>query len=116
MNPQEIKKRLALEIVTRFHGEEAAARAPKSAGNLLAPGEMPEDIPEVELQGGPLPIAAVLNQAGLVKNAAGARDVLQRGVVYVDGVAVTAEWQQKPGETHVIQAGKKAIARVLLKK
>ncbi len=116
LNPQEIKKRLALEIVTRFHGEEAAARAPKSAGNLLAPGEMPEDIPEVELQGGPLPIAAVLNQAGLVKNAAGARDVLQRGVVYVDGVAVTAEWQQKPGETHVIQAGKKAIARVLLKK
>ncbi len=116
LNPQEVKKRLALEIVARFHGEDAAARAPKSAGNLLAPGEIPEDIRVVELQGGPLPIAAVLNQAELVKNSAGARDVLQRGVVYVDGVVVNADWQHQPGATHVIQAGKKAIARVLLKK
>ena len=61
-----------------------------------------------------LPISAVLNRAGLVKNAAGAKDVLSRGVVFVDGQAVGVDFRLKLSESRVIQAGKKAIARVVL--
>ena len=47
-NPRDIKIKLAEEIVARFHGE-AAASAHKSAGNRLKEGELPEDLPEIEL-------------------------------------------------------------------
>ena len=117
-NPQEIKKIFAEEIITRFHSAEAAANAHKGAGNSLKHGEIPEDVPEVviTLEEGvtDLPISAVLNRAGLVKNAAGAKDVLSRGVVFVDGQAVGVDFRLKLAESRVIQAGKKAIARVIL--
>ena len=117
-NPQDIKKIFAEEIITRFHSAEAAANAHKGAGNSLKHGEIPDDVPEVivKLEEGvtDLPISAVLNRAGLVKNAAGAKDVLSRGVVFVDGRAVGVDFRIKLSESRVVQAGKKAIARVVL--
>ncbi|HCE9348465.1 TPA: tyrosine--tRNA ligase [Pseudomonas aeruginosa] len=115
-NPRDIKIKLAEEIVARFHGEEAAASAHKSAGNRLKDGELPEDLPEIELSSPEdMPIASVLNKAGLVKNAAAARDLLGAGSVKVDGRVVDRTFMLALGETRVFQAGKKAFARITLK-
>ncbi|HDY6077227.1 tyrosine--tRNA ligase [Pseudomonas aeruginosa] len=115
-NPRDIKIKLAEEIVARFHGEEAAASAHKSAGNRLKEGELPEDLPEIELSSPEdMPVASVLNKAGLVKNAAAARDLLGAGSVKVDGQVVDRTFMLALGETHVFQAGKKAFARITLK-
>lgn len=116
-NPQDYKKLLAEEIITRFHDEEAARTAHRSAGNRVALGEIPENVPDVpvSLDGqADLPIATVLRLAGLVKNGAAARDVLARGAVYIDGQALAGDRTFKEGDTCVIQAGKKKIARVLI--
>ncbi|MNE81589.1 Tyrosine--tRNA ligase [compost metagenome] len=114
-NPRDIKIKLAEEIVARFHGEEAAASAHKSAGNRLKEGELPEDLPEVEVASTEdLPIGAVLNKAGLVKNSAVARDLLASGGVKVDGHVVDRSFVFKLGATHVCQAGRKTFARVSL--
>ncbi|PXZ85223.1 tyrosine--tRNA ligase, partial [Pseudomonas aeruginosa] len=108
-NPRDIKIKLAEEIVARFHGEEAAASAHKSAGNRLKEGELPEDLPEIELSSPEdMPVASVLNKAGLVKNAAAARDLLGVGSVKVDGQVVDRTFMLALGETRVFQAGKKA--------
>ncbi|SDW90556.1 tyrosine--tRNA ligase [Marinobacter mobilis] len=116
-NPQDYKKILAEEIITRFHGEEAAASAHKSAGNRVALGEIPENVPTVEVsldgQSG-LPVAAVLRLAGLVKNGAAARDVLGRGAVFIDGAQLEGNREFALGDEAVIQAGKKKIARILI--
>ena len=115
-NPRDIKIKLAEEIVARFHGEDAAASAHRSAGNRMKDGELPEDLPEVELSAAEdMPIAALLNKAGLVKNAAMARDLLSSGGVRVDGEVVDRAFIYKLGATHVCQAGKKAFARIHLK-
>ncbi|MDO4894902.1 tyrosine--tRNA ligase [Moraxella sp.] len=113
-NPQEIKKILAHELIERFHGAEAATNAHKSAGNRLADGELPVDLPEVSLtiDGDKLFIAQLLNQAGLVKNSAAAKDALKNGSVKVDGQVVDASFALEKGQTVVVQAGKKAYARV----
>ncbi|MCF6781427.1 tyrosine--tRNA ligase [Stutzerimonas stutzeri] len=114
-NPRDIKIKLAEEIVARFHGEEAAATAHRSAGNRMKEGELPEDIPEIELRSpDDMPIASVLNRAGLVKNAAVARDLLGSGGVRVDGEVVDRSFMFKLGATHVCQAGKKAFGRISL--
>lgn len=117
-NPQPIKIMLAEEIVERFHGKEAAENAHKGAGNTLKAGEIPEDLPEIEVSTdgqAELPISAVLRMAKLVANSNAARDVLGRGAVYVDGQSCEPGLKLAAGSNVVIQAGKKKIARVILK-
>ncbi len=115
-NPRDIKIKLAEEIVARFHGEEAAANAHRAAGNRMKDGELPDDLPEIELTAAEdMPISAVLNKAGLVKNSAVARDLLGSGGVRIDGEVVDRTFIYALGATHVCQAGKKAFARITLK-
>lgn len=114
-NPQEIKRILALELIERFHDKESADNAHKSAGNRLADGELPVDLPEVSLSLNgqeKLFITQALNQASLAKNSAQAKDMLSRGAVKVDGQVVDGSFALESGQTVVIQAGKKAYARV----
>jgi tyrosyl-tRNA synthetase len=115
-NPQEVKKILALELVERFHGAEAAANAHKGAGNLITEGELPEGTPEITISlaefGGELFITSILREAGLVKNSAQAKDALGRGAVKVDWQPVDTSYSVKEKSTLIVQASKKAIAKV----
>lgn len=116
-NPQELKKILALELIERFHDKDAADNAHKSAGNRLADGELPVDLPEISLSlngQDKLFITQILNQASLAKNSAQAKDMLSRGAVKVDGQVVDASFALSVGQTVVVQAGKKAFARVMI--
>ncbi len=116
-NPQDYKKLLAEEIITRFHDEEAARTAHNSAGNRVALGEIPENVPaiEVSLEGkAEIPMAAVLRLADLVKNGDSARYVLKLGAVFVDGEKFDGSRMFVEGDDCVIQAGRKKIARVLI--
>lgn len=116
-NPRDVKIKLAEELVARFHGEEAAASAHRSAGNRLKEGELPEDLPEISLQADEdMPVAAVLNRAGMVKNAAAARDLLSAGSVKVDGDVVDRDFVFSLGCSYVCQAGKKKFARIRIEK
>lgn len=117
-NPQEAKKLLAEEIVTRFHSAEAAAAAPQAAGNVLRMGDIPADVPDVDVvmeSDEPIYLVAILNRAGLVRNSAAAKDVVTRKAVYIDGQPAIDGFSMKRGDSCVIQAGKKAIARVTLR-
>ncbi|GGY83241.1 tyrosine--tRNA ligase [Marinobacter zhanjiangensis] len=115
-NPQDYKKILAEEIITRFHDEQAAASAHKSAGNRVGLGEIPENVPEVSVALGDrseVHIVSLLKEAGLAQGKA-AKDVFARGAVYVDGQQLKDERMFQAGEDVVVQAGKKKIARVLI--
>lgn len=115
-NPRDIKILLAEELVARFHGEEAAANAHRSAGNRLKDGELPDDLPEVVIESDTdLPVSAVLNRAGMVRNAAAARDLLGAGSVRVDGEVVDRDFIFRLGSEHVCQAGKKKFAKIFMK-
>lgn len=115
-NPQEVKRILALELVERFHDADAAEHAHKGVGNRIVDGEIPEDLPEVEVsrgEQGELFIASIVRLAGLTKNAAQAKDAVARGAVKVDGQVVDASYAVRENTTLIIQAGKKAIAKVV---
>jgi tyrosyl-tRNA synthetase len=115
-NPQEIKRILAEELIERFHDADAAANAHKSAGNVLADGELPVDLPEVTLTlentQSELFITQILNQAELAKNNSAAKDMVKRGAVKVDGDVVDGSFSLTSGQSVVIQAGKKGYAKV----
>jgi len=117
-NPQEVKDLFAREIIERFHNAEAAAGAHNAAGNRVALGEIPENVPDVQVDSEGLdemPISTVLRLAGLVKNGAAAKDVLARGAVFVDGEKVVQGKMLATDAVYVVQAGKKKIAKISFK-
>ncbi|MCW8935797.1 MAG: tyrosine--tRNA ligase [Gammaproteobacteria bacterium] len=116
-NPKEIKIELAKELIARFHGDEAAANADKSAGNIIKEGELPEGTPEIEVELGgqdEMPVSAIINKANLAQNSAQAKDMLTNGRVKVDWQVIDVKHRLAAGE-YIIQAGKKKIARIILK-
>ncbi len=112
-----MKERIFL-VIRSPNGAQVAAAAPRSAGNQIALGEIPDNLPEVEVVLGEqdsIHILPLLREAGLVQNGKAAKDVFGRGAVYLDGAQLTEERSFARGESLVLQAGKKKIARVILK-
>lgn len=105
---------LAYELIERFHDKESADNAHKSAGNRLADGELPVDLPEVSISLDGMDkifIAQVLNQANLVKNSAAAKDALKTArLKWTDRwLGRILLWQRANGGG---AGGQKAFARV----
>jgi tyrosyl-tRNA synthetase len=112
-NPRDVKVLLAQEIVARFHSQADAERALEDF-NARARGGVPDDIPEVSLDGAPLGIAHLLKQAGLVPSTSEANRNIDQGGVRVDGEAVTDKGAKIEAGTYVVQVGKRRFARVTL--
>jgi len=108
-----VKVLLAQEIVARFHSQAHAARALEDF-NARAKGGVPDDIPEVSLDGAPLGIAQLLKQAGLVPSTSEANRNIEQGGVRIDGEAVSDKGAKIEAGTYVVQVGKRRFARVTL--
>jgi len=114
-NPKDYKIMLAEELIARFHGRQAADGAREDFERRFRQGQMPEDMPELELkaQDGLLPIANVLKGASLTSSTSEALRMIKQGAVRIDGERVEDRQLQLPvGSTHVFQVGKRRFARV----
>ena len=112
-NPKDAKVLLAREITARFH-DAAAAEAAEDDFQRRAAGGVPDDIPDVALQGAPLGIAALLKQAGLAASGSEAMRLIEQGGVRVDGSVVSDKGLRLPAGSFVVQVGKRKFARVTL--
>ncbi|MCC6209312.1 MAG: tyrosine--tRNA ligase [Gammaproteobacteria bacterium] len=114
-NPRDIKFLLGVELVTRFHGAAAATRAQEQFIARFQRGALPEELETIELaaEDGAYPIANLLKDAGLVASTSEALRMIQQGAVRLDGERVEdAQRKIARGETHVVQVGKRRVARV----
>ncbi|OQA05003.1 MAG: Tyrosine--tRNA ligase [bacterium ADurb.Bin400] len=83
-NPRDYKEKLALEIVKMYHGSESAKEAKESFVRQFREKELPEDMPEVKLEGRyKLPL--LLISLGAVGSNSEARRLIEQGGVRVDG-------------------------------
>jgi tyrosyl-tRNA synthetase len=112
-NPKDAKVMLAREITVRFHGASAADAAEQDFANR-AKGGIPDDVPEVSLQGAPLAIGALLKQAGLVPSTSEALRMIEQAGVRLDGVLISDKALKVTAGTFVVQVGKRKFARVRL--
>jgi tyrosyl-tRNA synthetase len=116
-NPRDIKFLLGEEIVTRFHGAAAARKAQEDFVSRFQKGAMPDDMPEYEIRVAAegIAIAALLKQCALTDSSSEANRMLEQGGVRVNGEKVSDRAMKlKPGETYVLQVGKRKFARVRL--
>lgn len=114
-NPRDIKVLLAKEIVERFHDRGAADAALEEFEARFRRGALPEDMPEIVLQGGGdgLPIAQVLKQAGLTASTSESFRMIDQGGVRLDGQKIEDRaLVLTSGSRVVLQVGKRRFAAV----
>ncbi|MBN1378235.1 MAG: tyrosine--tRNA ligase [Gammaproteobacteria bacterium] len=117
-NPRDVKFELCLELIARFHDSRAAEQAQQEFVARFQQGEIPEEMPELELSTvkGGLPIANLLKEAGLVASTSEAFRMIKQGAVKIDGERIEDKnLSVNTGAQHVYQVGKRRFARVLLK-
>ncbi len=116
-NPKDVKVRLAMELVERFHGRDAAAKARTAFDERFRKGRIPENIPErgIETDGQPIPLANLLKQAGLVGSTSEAMRMVRQGAVRKDGDKLDdPRMEVQAGTNAVFQVGKRRFARIFV--
>ncbi len=111
LHPKTVKELLAMEIVARYHNEEAARRAKEEFDKVHKKNEIPSDIKEVSLQG-PIWIAKALVEAGIEPSTSQARRDIQAGAVRLNKEKVQdINLQLEQGE-YIAQVGKRKFAKL----
>ena len=114
-NPRDVKFELGVEIVSRFHGAGAGEAARDAFVARFSKGALPDEIPEVQLAvaAAGAKLAWVMKEAGLAPSTTEAMRLLKQGAVRVGGERVnTPETLFFPGETYLLQVGKRGIAKI----
>jgi len=119
VHPNEAKRRLARDIVTLYHDEQAARAAEEAFDRVFKRGELPEDVPDVRVEpADPVHLPMLLKVAGLASTTSEGRRLIDQGAVRIDGKPVDlgpgeydVAWSAVEGR--VVQAGKRRYARIL---
>ncbi len=114
-NPKEAKVLLAKEITTRFHSAAAAEAAEQDFINR-SKGGIPDEVEEqtLRLDAGPIGIAALLKQAGLVASSGEGNRLIDGGGVRVDAAVVSDKGLKLGAGVYVLQVGKRKFKKVTL--
>lgn len=112
-NPKDAKVALAREITARFHSAAAADAALQDFTNR-SKGGVPDEIPELSLQGAPMDVAVLLKHANLAPSNSEANRLIDGGGVRVDGNVIRDRGIKLDAGTYVLQVGKRKFARVTL--
>ena len=113
-NPKDAKVALAKEITARFHSVAAAEAAEQDFVNR-SKGGVPDDIPELTLEGAPLGIAQLLKQAGLAPSTSEGNRLVEGGGVRVDSAVVSDKALKLAAGSYVVQVGKRKFVRLTLR-
>ena len=117
VHPKDVKIRLAMELVSRFHGKEAADTAKARFEAQFARKEIPEDIPEYSLKADVdrkrIFLPRILKDAGMVKSTSEARRLIKQGAVTMEGQKVSTEEVAIPEAGAVLKIGKRRFLRIL---
>jgi tyrosyl-tRNA synthetase len=114
-NPMDVKKRLAGDIVTTFHGMDAAATAAAHFERVVQRKEPPEDIPSLAVEDlGRVNMVRLLVEAGLVGSNAEARRLIQQGAVSIDDARISIDAIEVaiPAGA-IVRAGKRRFVRLV---
>jgi tyrosyl-tRNA synthetase len=113
-NPRNIKVKLALELVARFHSEQAANSALQDFETRFSKNAIPDDMPSFSFQG-EMPLANLLKEAGLVATTSEAHRMVKQGAVKLNGDKIEDGRALYSSLTDVVfQVGKRKFARITL--
>jgi tyrosyl-tRNA synthetase len=120
-HPMEQKKRLAFEVVKRYHGEEAARGAQEEFERVFSRRERPQDVPRVKIpneklrKDSTISIVDLLESSGLVSSRSEARRLIEQGAVELDGFKIDSiEADVKLEDGMLLRVGKRRFAELFV--
>lgn len=120
LHPMEAKRTLGRQLVRQYHGEDAAIAAEAEFDRVHRKGEMPEDIPEVQIQAavvgvGTMPVMKLLVALRLASSNGEARRLIDQGGVRIDGKKVNSGSEEVAVETGmIVNVGRRRFVRVVV--
>ncbi|HHZ14017.1 MAG: tyrosine--tRNA ligase [Caldicoprobacterales bacterium] len=118
-HPRDAKMRLAREITSLYHSEEAAQKAEEQFKAVFQRGGMPDEIPTFEVpqdiisQEG-VDMARLIVEAGLAPSTSQARRLISQGAIRVNGEKTDELKNPTLKDQDVVQVGKRNFIRVRL--
>lgn len=111
-NPRNIKVKLAMELVARFHSTESAQSALDDFETRFSKNAIPDDMPEFVFNT-EMPLANLLKEAGLVPTTSEAHRMIKQGAVKLNGERLDDGRQVFSNIAgQVFQVGKRKFARI----
>ncbi|MCH8928193.1 MAG: tyrosine--tRNA ligase [Candidatus Marinimicrobia bacterium] len=114
VNPMELKKKLAREIVALYYGEETSLDAEKEFGNIFSKGKIPDDMPETNASEGDL-IVDIMVKNNITASKGEARRLIIQGAVRINGDKISDKDQTLSNEKEqILKAGKRRFLRIIM--
>ena len=118
LHPMDAKMRLAQEVITGFHGDDAARKAAENFQRVFRDRQVPEEAPIFRVPAGPpRKIWDLLVDAGAVSSRSEAERLIKQGGVELIGDASPMSVQRSialiKGQGHLLRVGKKKFLRII---
>jgi tyrosyl-tRNA synthetase len=120
MHPREAKKRLAREIITLYHGAEAAQAADDEFERVHKEHQVPDEMPEIAVPAelcdpnGRVRVTALLVSVGLAPSSSDAKRLILQGGVSVDSRKITDAAETIAVQTgQIIKVGRNRFVRLI---
>ncbi len=114
LHPKKVKEDLALEIAARFSDNESALKAKEAFDAQFKKKEIPDDIPEFELEEG-IWICKALQECGLEPSTSQAKRDIKQGAVRIDKEKISDEQLKLSKGEYILQVGKRKFAKAKVK-
>ena len=114
VNPMELKKRLADELVAQFHDADAAHSARDHFERTVQRKELPDDIPTYEIPEALADkrISDLMVDAGMAESSSAAKRLIGQGAVKKDGLPITAnDAVTTIADSSIVQVGRRRMVR-----
>ncbi|NLJ41992.1 MAG: tyrosine--tRNA ligase [Clostridiales bacterium] len=118
-HPRDAKMRLAREVTTLYHGEEAAKKAEEQFKAVFQKRGMPDEIPTFEIPENIMTpegvdMTRLLTEVGFAPSTSQARRLLNQGAVKVNGEKTSDLKNSSLKNNDIIQSGKRNFIKIRL--
>ena len=116
VNPMELKKRLARELVTQFHDADAGRDAERHFERTVQRRELPDDVPTYSLPSGlsDMRISDIILSAGLAESSSEARRLIDQGAVRVNEQPLSSnESATTLSSGDILRVGRRRIVKIV---
>jgi tyrosyl-tRNA synthetase len=119
LHPMDAKMRLAREVISTFHAEEAARKAADNFQRVFRDRQAPEEAPIFKVPSGePRRVVSLLVDAGAVPSRSEAERLIKQGGVELIGDSSPMNVQRSialiKGQSHLLRVGNKKFLRILV--
>lgn len=118
IHPMDIKKNLAINIISQYYDEETAKNARAAFEKVFSKGNLPDDIPELNLPAkeSELNFIKILTETKMAPSGGEVRRLIKQGAVSIDGEKISDLTIPLPDkEEFVIKVGKRRYLKIIKK-